>query len=166
MLRRSGARIVKIRGMLQIRRPEIPDHLPVQIEYQGIVQRPHGLSIEHIDLLCRVPLPFFQLRPDLMDRILGLLLQTEPGNWVEKNPGVPAHVVHTLPAGQKSGPVPLLLLLVRLIGYGTALAFGGFNYAFLPQPQKRRPDGQGVHLKLPADILDGRKLFSRKKIAE
>ena len=98
----------------------------MQIHRQRIVQRPHDFRIEHDKLFDRVFFVLLQLRPDLFDRIFRLLFQIPVNDGVENNICIPAYVVHALFAGEISSPVPLLLLFVRAVDHGTALALGGF----------------------------------------
>ena len=151
---------------LEIGNPKVADNLPVQVDSQRVVQWLHRFGVEHGDLLGGMTFPLFQLRPDLMDGILGLFLHIDLGDGAEDNIGMPADVLHTLPAGKKGFPVQPPLLFAGSVSDGAAFAFNGFKHALLPQSGESGPYNQGAHLKLTTDIADGGELVPRKKITE
>ena len=69
-----------------------------------------------------------------MDGILSLPLQIVMNDGTEKKIGVSAYVFHARPAGEKSGPVALPLLLVRPVNHGAAFSLSDFYVTFVVHP--------------------------------
>ena len=163
---RLDLRIVKICGPPQIRRPQITDDLPIQIERQGVMQRLHRLRIKQGDLFGRVSLHLFELCANLFEGSFVLLLKIGLREWAEHEPGSPADVVQSLFPGKKRLQVLPLHLFVRRINHSCQFSLGGLYKPLFPQPGERGPDRRGADLELFADVTGGGKRVAQHIIPE